>query len=73
MADKNPREREVRVFDPKIRKELEDIHAGKVGGKTTGGKDAAEDAAYAAGGSAPSRFYRAAKKGKTSVPKKRKK
>lgn len=61
---------ERRKFDPAIRKEMQDIHAGKMPAKSTamGRRDQEEDVTYQAGGSLPSRFRKKAKKRQTSIP-----
>lgn len=64
---------EERVFDPKIRAQMQAAHKGQIGGGTAGYQGfgpppGAEDVAYSQGGRLPSRFAALARKQKTSVP-----
>lgn len=61
-----------RVFKESVRKEIKRIRSGKIGGRTRGGANKMEEGAAAAGGKLPSRLWKAAKKGKTSRPARKK-
>lgn len=64
---------EERVFDPKVRAQMQSARKGQIAGGNAGyqgygAPPGAEDVAYSQGGRLPSRFAALAKKQKTSVP-----
>lgn len=61
-----------RVFDPKLRQKMKQARKGQLQGKRRSDMDP-QWANYAAGGKLPSHVFKAARKGKTSVPARKRK